>query len=482
MPEGPSPASAAGAGPVTSKENDAVPVPVTADANVGGDGMKSTPAPTSAEVLAPIHRRSIPYQIFDLFFLKPKFKSHRYLGFLFLLQFFAEVYLYLTDYPRFLRSPLTVTVPLTGLIQALNAALTFRFLPRKEDPGFAAVADKSVLSYYTVRENSFYAMQLVWICCYLQLPLCWKSGVDDGPSTSVAYTIRELEPRHAQDERCWWGKFYESEVISSSPSNNSRTLLGSLSSSLEQTSLVGLSRCGSFWAGSTYFPSSQAEPQQTFLQLAYDKYVFQTGALTRFAPAFQYASRLFFFVLEPVFVFFVFYFRGVFWPVSRIRNAVKNAKNKSDKNLFKLTVSAYAIKVFYLFAKHFVSYFPNYLIFLGRLTSADRELLYGVQVLGAYACTISIFIHTLKFKGYIGPITAMVAYDIIIPFYLYLYWNMRTVLLVNWDLSLICGASLFLNLGPLKVWHAYQGGVAAVLVAVRLQVLLKASADEKMVY
>eukprot|EP00392_Amoebophrya_sp_AT5.2_P007395 g7409.t1 len=367
MPEGPSPASAAGAGPVTSKENDAVPVPVTADANVGGDGMKSTPAPTSAEVLAPIHRRSIPYQIFDLFFLKPKFKSHRYLGFLFLLQFFAEVYLYLTDYPRFLRSPLTVTVPLTGLIQALNAALTFRFLPRKEDPGFAAVADKSVLSYYTVRENSFYAMQL-------------------------------------------------------------------------------------------------------------------TGALTRFAPAFQYASRLFFFVLEPVFVFFVFYFRGVFWPVSRIRNAVKNAKNKSDKNLFKLTVSAYAIKVFYLFAKHFVSYFPNYLIFLGRLTSADRELLYGVQVLGAYACTISIFIHTLKFKGYIGPITAMVAYDIIIPFYLYLYWNMRTVLLVNWDLSLICGASLFLNLGPLKVWHAYQGGVAAVLVAVRLQVLLKASADEKMVY
>ena len=43
------------------------------------------------------------------------------------------------------------------MAQSANAALTFTFLPRKEDPGFSAVSDKSVLSYYTVLENSFYA-------------------------------------------------------------------------------------------------------------------------------------------------------------------------------------------------------------------------------------------------------------------------------------------------------------------------------------
>ena len=37
--------------------------------------------------------------------------------------------------------------------QSVNAALTFTFLPRKEDPGFSAVSDKSVLSYFTVLEN-----------------------------------------------------------------------------------------------------------------------------------------------------------------------------------------------------------------------------------------------------------------------------------------------------------------------------------------
>eukprot|EP00929_Paragymnodinium_shiwhaense_P102081 TRINITY_DN6527_c0_g1_i2.p1 TRINITY_DN6527_c0_g1~~TRINITY_DN6527_c0_g1_i2.p1 ORF type:complete len:135 (-),score=27.38 TRINITY_DN6527_c0_g1_i2:852-1256(-) len=51
-------------------------------------------------------------------------------------------------------------------MQSINAALTFKFLPKREDSGFAAVADKSVLSYYTVVENSFYAMQLVFVCCY----------------------------------------------------------------------------------------------------------------------------------------------------------------------------------------------------------------------------------------------------------------------------------------------------------------------------
>ena len=32
---------------------------------------------------------------------------------------------------------------MTGLLQAINAAFTFTFLPRRADPGFAAVADKS---------------------------------------------------------------------------------------------------------------------------------------------------------------------------------------------------------------------------------------------------------------------------------------------------------------------------------------------------
>eukprot|EP00122_Pirum_gemmata_P006440 Pgem_evm1s5888 len=70
-------------------------------------------------------------------------------------------------------------------------------------------------------------------------------------------------------------------------------------------------------------------------------------------------------IVEPFYVFFVFYVRD-FWPSSRISAALKNAKNKSDVNLLTLTISTYAIKCFYLFAKHFVGFFPLYLVFLNR--------------------------------------------------------------------------------------------------------------------
>lgn len=298
-----------------------------------------------------------------LFFTTERFQSHRLIGLTFLLQYAAAAYLYFTSYERYLDSPFVWSLPLTGVTQSINAALTFTFLPRKEDPGFAAVADKSVLSYYTVVENSFYAMQLLFVSIYLH-------------------------------------ESYRENFI--------RRLVGPLSV-LGGRSLV-----------------------------------------------------------EYFYVFFVFYVRGVFWPVSRIRNALANSeKNKSEQNMMILKASAYAIKVFYLFAKHFVGFFVNYLIFLGRVEHRgnDQRLLYGVQLLSGYAATVSIFIHTLKFKGYIGPLTAMVAYDIIIPGYAYLFWNARHLLTNNPQLACVCLVALFVNLLPKPCWHCYQMLAAVALTA-----------------
>ena len=56
----------------------------------------------------------------------------------------------------------------------------------------------------------------------------------------------------------------------------------------------------------------------------------------------------------------------------------------------------------------------------GRQIASHRETYVFFSCNGRYAATVSIFIHTLKFKGYIGPITAMVAYDVIIPGFLFL--------------------------------------------------------------
>mmetsp|Transcript_76955 Transcript_76955/g.135625 ORF Transcript_76955/g.135625 Transcript_76955/m.135625 type:complete len:393 (-) Transcript_76955:76-1254(-) len=283
-------------------------------------------------------------------FGQSRFRVHRLVGLIFLVQYAMAVPAYLFSYQKYLQSPLVWSVPLTGVLQSLNAALTFSFLPKTDVPGFAATADKSVLSYYTVVENSFYAAQLLFVSCYLR-----------------------------QDLR---------ERISS---------------------LV---------------------------------------------------------IVEPYFVFLPFFLRNVLWHSSRMGAALRDMdKGSTEGNRLKMIVSTYAIKGFYLLAKHFVGFLPNYMIFLGRITPSNQQDMYGIQVLSSYAATVSIFIHTLKFKGYIGPITALVAYDIIIPGFAYLYWNMTSVFLQNFDLAILCAISLFLNLVPRwsgnrfpwkYIWHAYQ--------------------------
>jgi hypothetical protein len=68
---------------------------------------------------------------FAKLFFSSRFIKHRVIGLAFLLQYAAAVYLYITDYDRYLTSFLVWTVPLTGLSQSINAALTFTFLPKK---------------------------------------------------------------------------------------------------------------------------------------------------------------------------------------------------------------------------------------------------------------------------------------------------------------------------------------------------------------
>ena len=220
---------------------------------------------------------------FSRLFFRKKFGLHRILGLTYLVQLVAAVVLYNFDYERYLGSVLVWSLPLNAVAQSANAAFYFKFLPRKEDPGFSAVSDKSVLSYFTVLENSFYAGQLLFACVMLRPDL------------------RELVQK-----------------------------------------LV---------------------------------------------------------VVEPALTFFPFYFRHL-WPSSRIKTALRHSdRNMSDRNRLILTASAYAIKIFYLVAKFFIGLFPLYLVFMDRVTPQIRMLLYGVQLLSSYASTVSIFLHTLRFKG-----------------------------------------------------------------------------------
>lgn len=103
---------------------------------------------------------------------------------------------------------------------------------------------------------------------------------------------------------------------------------------------------------------------------------------------------------------------------------------------------------------------------MDRVTPTTRRHLYGIQLLSSYASTVSIFIHTLRFKQYIGPMAAMCFYDIIIPGFAYLLFNLwrEGVLEDNADLAVLCAVGMVLNLAPsvgrVRPWFVWQVVVA----------------------
>ena len=101
----------------------------------------------------------------------PRFQVHRATGLLFLIQFFAAVYLYSFHYDHYITTPLAWCLGVTGLIQSFTAACTFTFMPKVDDPGFIAMSDRTPLSYRFIVENSFFSMLLAFQYCYMDTRL-----------------------------------------------------------------------------------------------------------------------------------------------------------------------------------------------------------------------------------------------------------------------------------------------------------------------
>jgi len=269
----------------------------------------------------------------------PRFQIHRATGLVFLIQFFAAVYLYSFHYDHYVTTPLSWCLSATGLIQSITAACTFTFMPKVDDPGFIAMSDKTPLSYRFIAENSFFSMLLAFQYCYM--------------NDRLYETIKAVPP------------------------------------------------------------------------------------------------------IEILYVFLPYYIRPL-WPTTRMRTALENSKNKSDKNRLFCVVSTWVVKIFYSFAKHYIGFFLNYVRFLGRITAEDQKIIHGILITSSYMTTIAIFLHTLKFKGWLGPRQATVAYEGAYLVTSWYYCRFFGTITANLDLALMCFIGMVLNFGPKSLWHAYQ--------------------------
>ena len=97
-------------------------------------------------------------------------------------------------------------------------------------------------------------------------------------------------------------------------------------------------------------------------------------------------------------------------------------------------VSTYVVKSFYIFAKHFIGFYLNYTRFLGRVGPAEQRVMYGLLLGACWGTTIAMFIHTLKFKRFIGARAGALAYEASFPWMIFFFAKLLAMMAKQADL------------------------------------------------
>ena len=83
--------------------------------------------------------------------------------------------------------------------------------------------------------------------------------------------------------------------------------------------------------------------------------------------------------------------------------ALPGAAGCSQKNELFYTIGTKMIKIFYLWAKYFLGFYINFLCFLNKVDGEDMKFIRGLFLLNLGTVSISVFLHTLRFKKVLSP-------------------------------------------------------------------------------
>ena len=108
-------------------------------------------------------------------------------------------------------------------------------------------------------------------------------------------------------------------------------------------------------------------------------------------------------VLESIFVIWPYVLIRQWFPTTRFKNAGTNAAGRSQKNELFYTIGTKMIKIFYLWAKYFLGFYINFLCFLNKVDGEDMKFIRGLFLLNLGTVSISVFLHTLRFKKVLSP-------------------------------------------------------------------------------
>lgn len=173
--------------------------------------------------------------------------------------------------------------------------------------------------------------------------------------------------------------------------------------------------------------------------------------------SFLLSHRLFGGLIEALFVFLPYTcIREPFFPKTHFRDSMNNKENKTDKNQRFYAVFTKLTAVFYLFAKHYIGYMLNYMRFMDLIPADMIYSIHFMLIAAQAATTIAMFLHTLKFKGYISGRLSFILYVISYSLTVVSWVGMRHVIFLSPQLILIALVGLLLNRYHNPTFHVYQ--------------------------
>ena len=103
-------------------------------------------------------------------------------------------------------------------------------------------------------------------------------------------------------------------------------------------------------------------------------------------------------VLIYSFVFFPYIVIRPFFPITRFKDAGSSMSGRSESLAKFYEIGTTMVKVFYLWAKYFLGFFSQWIIWLNLATDENWKYMRGLLLLNVGTVSIAMFLHTLRFK------------------------------------------------------------------------------------
>lgn len=169
-------------------------------------------------------------------------------------------------------------------------------------------------------------------------------------------------------------------------------------------------------------------------------------------------------IIEYIFVFVPFIFVRPWFPITRFSNAGQTYKGRTLKNEKFYEIGTLMVKFFYLWAKYFLGFFMQFMIFLDLIKQEDWRYMHGMLLLNTGTVSLAVFLHTLRFKK---VLPAKLTFSIYLV-QIYLTFTAVPIILSMFvshpKLCALCFAGLMVNLTKSRKLHAIWCGSAMILL------------------